>query len=808
MARTQVIKNYKNLVKGFVTEGNEFDEVDGAIRDGLNVEILRTGGVRRRRGLQKEDTATVDKTLASTHAGYSGNVFTWKNVGGDSQTHFVVIQYGTSLYFYKKGQSSVLLDHYVGTVALTANTHGATASAPYTDVAFSSINGALYVVGDLIKPALIVYDSGSFYKEDFLVRFRDFIGDPDDAFLNGDGISDSYYPINKSVNTVVGTFTDDETITGGTSGVTMKFIRLRSSIGGGYDGLYVYSLSGTLTDGETLTGGSSGATCVYHLAGAAFETAYQTDAILYPNAHGNNLFNQGWSITNMVSYARNSTSYKWPSNAQVMAAGKDSSDNFSATELDKITFGTTPAPRGHYIVSMDQPEAKTFDSGYGSAYANHYPSCIGAFASRLFIGGMNYKHFANWIFFSPILGQSPEDQVASLGGIQDVQAAQCFQINDPTAEYNSSLLATDGGVIIVPDMGTPVAYLSLEKALLIIADNGVWAITGATSDTGFTADVYSVDRISDIGCKSPRSIVVADKEVFFWSDTGIYSVAPGDIPGKYTTNNITLDTIHTFYKTISASSKRAASGYYDKFSQQIRWTYQSATLTYANHHDAELILDLKLKCFHPPRVLAQADGSSKNQDPYIIGYVQDELEPNLSGFPTLKTVNIRADTGTNSYLFFGQFDDDTFIDWANYNSGAAYSSYVEFWADHVGDPVRDKKPVYVFCYFKKTEDGFVDNGSGGLIAKHQSSCLATAKYSWHITDVAGKWSAQKQVYRYNRPYVPVDVNDTYDTGESIIVTKTRFKGKGKALTLKFESETGKDFNLIGYAIPYTAVYTP
>lgn len=97
-------------------------------------------------------------------------------------------------------------------------------------------------------------------------------------------------------------------------------------------------------------------------------------------------------------------------------------------------------------------------------------------------------------------------------------------------------------------------------------------------------------------------------------------------------------------------------------------------------------------------------------------------------------------------------------------------------------------------------------GGGGpgciLTAKHPSGCLMTAKFAWHITAVSGKWAGPYQVYKFNRPYIPVDANDLYDTGESVVITKTKVRGKGEALMLRFESEPDKDFQLLGYSIPY------
>ena len=82
----------------------------------------------------------------------------------------------------------------------------------------------------------------------------------------------------------------------------------------------------------------------------------------------------------------------------------------------------------------------------------------------------------------------------------------------------------------------------------------------------------------------------------------------------------------------------------------------------------------------------------------------------------------------------------------------------------------------------------------------------TAKFDWNTTSTGKRWCGPYQVYRYQRVYVPVDVNDLYDTGESVIITKNKVRGKGKAMQLRFESEDGKDFQLLGYSIPYTAPF--
>lgn len=70
-----------------------------------------------------------------------------------------------------------------------------------------------------------------------------------------------------NVTAVTGTFRVDETVTGGTSGVTGRFAYILSGQ------MFLHSASGNFTGGETLTGGTSGATAIYTAATQATVTS-------------------------------------------------------------------------------------------------------------------------------------------------------------------------------------------------------------------------------------------------------------------------------------------------------------------------------------------------------------------------------------------------------------------------------------------------------------------------------------------------------------------------------------------------------
>ena len=139
------------------------------------------------------------------------------------------------------------------------------------------------------------------------------------------------------------------------------------------------------------------------------------------------------------------------------------------------------------------------------------------------------------------------------------------------------------------------------------------------------------------------------------------------------------------------------------------------------------------------------------------------------------------------------------------STGLPYESYVDTGYEMLGDSMRDKQATYVFCYFNRTEEEFVDNGDG-VVFDYPSSCRMYGKWDWTSTNTANKWSDPQQVYRFLRNFTPAV--GSFDYSYDVIETKNKVRGKGKALSLRFESEEGKDFQLLGWAINYTAGATP
>lgn len=159
---------------------------------------------------------------------------------------------------------------------------------------------------------------------------------------------------------------------------------------------------------------------------------------------------------------------------------------------------------------------------------------------------------------------------------------------------------------------------------------------------------------------------------------------------------------------------------------------------------------------------------------------------------------------TDGKFTVAKYIDDTFYDWKIPTiNGIDFSSYFVTGYELFGDSIRKKQATYLVCFFERTEDGFINDGNS-IVATHPSSCLIQSQWNWTNTSASNKWGTQFQAYRYNRNYIPSSVADNYDTGDKIIVTKNKLRGNGRALSLYFQSEAGKDMKIYGWAIPMTS----
>ncbi len=537
------------------------------------------------------------------------------------------------------------------------------------------------------------------------------------------------------------------------------------------------------------------------------------------DSHKYNLLNQGWDTTKINTFFTSQA--KYPSNTLIWTAGKDTSDNFDAALLVKQFFGNSPAPKGHYVLDVFTRN-RTSVSGVPNITTEteeRRPTTTAFYAGRVWYAGVESKVNAGPslngdILFSQLLSD------AAVSGY-------CYQEADPTSEQLSDLVDTDGGVIRIPEIDKVLKLVPLRNALVVIASNGIWQISGA-SDTGFLATSYQVIKITDVGAISADTIIAVENKIFYWATSGSYTLAPDEVSGTLIAQNITENTIQTLYQDISNAAKLYATGNYDATSRKISWLYNDSDsytgATYKYKYDTEIIFDLVLGSWSKYTI-----SSLSSLSPYVAGYINTPAFNVLSNAYNVVAsgVQVQASTvdvtvtetyqaeglvsskyftvvpqsgGTNSKVTFSQYNNTSFMDWKTADAvGITYSSFLVTGYELFGDSVREKDVIYLITHFNRTENGYTQTGDA-LNLRSPSSCMIQYRWDWSDHTNSGKWGTAFQAYRFTRNYIPDDVNDPFNYGYSVIVTKNKIRGSGRSLSFYIYSETGKDLQLLGWTV--------
>ena len=740
MPKASSEKQFNNFTKGLVTEATALSFPDNASVDEDNFVLERTGRRVRRLGMDYE----VNYAKAST--GFTETVLAstrqsfhkWESPDGDTSVMIGIIRVFNRLWFIN------LLDPSPSTAYLNGGTHIEINGLNSDELQVTTINNNVVLVSsDIHDPVLLTYDSATelVTQTSLLLKVRDIWG-VDDSL----GLEDR---------------------------------------------------PNTLTD-----------------------------------RHKYNLRNQGWSSKIISTCGTDAidctftTLGEYPSNADVWTFGKEADvstaatfEKYNPTNMERNSTDNAPAAKGHHIIEAfhrgQSRETESGITGLPTDQENGNISTVATYAGRVFYAGVlsnitqrddDSPFYSGFIFFT---------QVATTTSA----LSKCHMSADPTSEDISDIIDTDGGTIQIPEITKITRLVSTKSSLLVFAENGVWEIFGDTG--GFKATSFQVSRVSSIGTESPRSIVEVNGLMAYWSRSGIFALTQDDVSGRYQSESLSLTTVQSYYNSIPNMAVQNAVGMYEEQENRIRWMYNDdadyAEDNYINKYNRELVLDLTLKAFYPNTIVPLANNSPFIADYIILPRFTSALstEPVVAGSQEViadqdnvtSSKSVRSTRTTTfsflalagTFLTVSRYSNTSFVDWFEEDStGIDYSSFLITGYDIFGDLMRNKYTPYLFMYFDRTEDGFTETG-GNLIADNQSSCLVQAQWDWADSVNSGKWGVQFQAYRYKRNYIPVGDGDTFDYGKNVIVTKNKLRGSGRALSLRIESEAGKDCKLLGWA---------
>jgi hypothetical protein len=814
MAVTATVEDNFNFVGGLNTEGGFFVTPKNSWVEGTNTIPETDGSARIREAIELENgysTLSFTNGAVSNYAPASSinNVFNtayvvhkWENINGNPNVSLFVVQIGSNIYFYDSSKAITsdyrkafdvdLLDYKIAQV---------TQLDPTAAIQVVSFYGNLLVTHKHIDPLILVYNDTNDTLDVFEIklRIRDFKG----IFTN-------------------------------------------------------YSDNVEKTDAEWVALGLK-------------------EAVVY------NLLNQGWNGSQLNTYK--SSTDRWPSNAKQWIFGKDSNDDFAVATLNKQEFGSSPAPRGRNILeAFDQARSYPNDyfgdlsvvappvpastesrfytdengflrsevveiPGYTpdptklvengeflrESYASR-PSCCTFFGGRAFYAGATSNVVNSWVLYSQIT-----ENYTKIG--------ECYQKNDPTAEVVSDLVDDDGGLIVIQNSGQIHAIKSVGNAVLVFAANGIWSIYGG--DAGFKATSYIVDKVTDVGCISPLSVIAVENSAFYWSDEGIYSVTV-DSTGLSKAENISNTKVKTLYNDIPYLSKLRCHGLYDNVNKIVYWMY-GTNLDKPAYKDTILAANLQMGAFYtlsfpqtagirlpaivgfnftePLVALEINDEIVIGTDPVVIGtdpviitaQIADNNLPILKFFTTYTDYfitgvppiinNERVNFTFADLQKTSQLAEISFQDFSGYIPGDAlffapifepnavtYPRKYFITAYSLGNngPARAKTVQYLSVFCKRTETALDVLGQ----EVNPSSCLLQTRWDFTDNTNTGKWSDEQQLYRYNRVFLN-NVSQTLSTGYPLVITKNKIRGRGKALQMKFEAETGKNMHIYGWSMNFT-----
>jgi hypothetical protein len=507
--------------------------------------------------------------------------------------------------------------------------------------------------------------------------------------------------------------------------------------------------------------------------------------------HLYNLYNQGWSLTNLNTWDAARTDL--PSNVDIMWSFKNASDVFATSTIDNVMHGNSSAPKGHFILSVynqDRDTASGLSGTTNTTTGHSRVSTCAFYAGRLFYSGLAATGFTSKVFFSQII-ERPE------------QYGHCYQQNDPTAEDVFDLLPSDGGVININDSGTIFKLFAIPSGLIVFAANGIWMISGSTG-LGFTASDYTVTKIASVGAISSTSFVDVGGLPAWWNADGIYTMTLSQVGGPQI-QSMTYTTIRSMYASIPLLCKATAKGFFDSTTGVVQWLYrstESSDPTVQYEFDSVLNFNAATSAFYQwtlPNSAVKVHGlfvvppdTSTAVETTVIDQfgqtVVDSLGNTVTAFtniigsrvPIFKYLVSYLNAGSY-YFTFADESDATYVDWLTYDGvGVAYdSSFTTGYKIH-GNAIDKFQPTFISIYSKTDEP-----------VEYYFQSI------WNYANAGntGRWSSLQYVSHS-------DLNYDYS------IRRLKVRGNGLVLQFRIKSLPGKAFKIAGWATQETGNAQP
>ena len=754
-----------SFVGGYVSDANPLTFPPNASLDEKNMTLNLDGSRSRRLGMDFENLSTTISTTISTSSSPAHTTFKWENAGGTPENTFLVVQFGNEIKFFDFANSPLS-----STVLFTYTFPISTISRKYS---YAVVDGTLVIVCGEKNVYVFTYTAATgIVATTNILKIRDLFGVED--VVDGVDLRES-----NNVSTRPSSKTD---------------------------------------------------THIYNLR----NQSWGVSRVVSTNGSDSNLAERDpldQFQTTVGKYPSNSDSVNQALYANVNMTNNRTIDRFCIEDIQKNPIGTTHAACGYFII--DALERGTSRQAVYAEMMTKYPTLtinITSLPLDKTSGGPSViQQYAGRVWYAGFQGsvtggdkKSPKLSSYLLFSqlVKDpTNTYKCYQEGDLTSKDAPDLLDSDGGFIRINEAFGICSLKVTGNSLFVLAKNGIWHVTGNLQNGGFTANSYSVNKISEIGCQGASSVILAEGIIFYWGYDGIYAIKQSDM-GDWTVVSVVAGKIQDFYNLISASSKESAQGFYDSYEHNIRWVYDN--IVDSTTTTKELVFSLPLKAFSLNHIKTTSTGYPKltgiyESTPYTITPGTDNvlvggvtsvvgIENVVIGTQTNDTatreINYVCVVSTTPYITyrFATYKDTSFTDWMTYNgTGVDADGFIVTGYVSGGDFQRQKQAPMMTIYMNKTETGYALDSNGDMVPLNTSSCLTQVQWEWTDSADSNRWGTQFQAYRHKTLYLPDTLTNPFSNGFEVVTTKNKIRGIGRVLSVKFSTEPKKDLQLLGWS---------
>lgn len=827
MPRKNATQVDNKFVRGLITETTALNFPEDAATETWNCVFDDDGTVTRRLGFDYESGGSVGTVDLSTTSAITEYVWTFSK-GVELKT-FVVVQYGSFIYFYNTSDTTI-----VGpTLEENINLNEYPLDISFYNPAeypcqYATGNNQLIITNKGTNPLLVSYDDvlSTITVREIRIKFRDFEG-VDDGLTLTERLTESvaslvtnnpehYYNLLNQGWHVTDALTQWDTARTDMPSNADQVLFFRSSETDSFDNARVTAYSGVMNtpapkghfiltlgnisrSNAMLTEGFAAA--LDSEGGKLTGASYITNATNFPTAYFDNNTSQAAAActARYVTHSNPSTHMY----AGIDITGTPSSVGF-ATVYPSNDSGFSTGTHKIILTLLASNTAPTTPYD-GTLLGTYTFDTSTSWNTPITIGSSNLKDTWNfvWVTFNTTSARYTSEDTMYTAEIEFYSTTSTFTYARPQTcaffagrawyagiedgSYNNSLYFSR---IVLQDSDYDKCYQANDPTSEFLSevlpdDGGVIRILEAARILKLFAYQNSLLVFCSNGIWRVRFTTTTDFDVRKISAVGIDSVfSVADVKGIpvwwaedgiYT---IRYEANFDAFSVVSVTEESIKSF----FLEIPRANRKYAKAVYDVQEDVIYWLyndTIGAQRFTYNRVLC-LDSKTSAFYPWSIGESDAKLrgcfylrDVNGENDPTLKFLSLELDSGTTYNVGFGGFTNSTYRDWVTQGDAVDYTSYFITGYKIHGETQRFSQPNYVFVF---------------LNTEANASCYMHAIFDFTNSGDSGKWGSSQQVYNSALTYRDINFR------------RLKVRGKGRSIQFKFTSESQKPFSIIGWSM--------